>query len=276
MATPLPLKITGLTVSFARSARPALNNVNIVVPGGTCCAILGATGSGRTMLFHAVSGLLGGLQPALTAYGSVNIGSDSYVPFPPHPLFPTVALLMQEPRLQVSGMTETVSEEVAWTLRNTGANDERARAGAELALSELGILHLGSRSLRALSGGEFHRVAMASVLVVHPSVLLLDEPAASLDQTALQALVRILRQLRGRTTCLLTDSDADLALRVADQIILLSEGSVRFAGTRADFLRRIEEFADGIPVQAWREARDRYPRLPDRVRSRFSQTFGGA
>jgi energy-coupling factor transporter ATP-binding protein EcfA2 len=274
MAFPPFIAIRGLSISFPHGARPALSALDLSIPSGSCCAVLGATGSGRTTLLHAIGGLLGSTHGDLSAHGTIAIGAETHRPIPRSVLFPQTGMLIQDPRLQISGMTETVEDEIAWTLENAGIPPAEAREHAVAEMKKNGLIHLRGRRVRKLSGGETHRVVLASILVARPSLLLLDEPCASLDQSAVGLLAKTIRECRDQVTTIFTDSDADLALHVADQIVVLREGVAVFCGLKHAFLEHIAQFAHDIPAREWADAGSALGRLPERIRRRFSRVLG--
>jgi energy-coupling factor transporter ATP-binding protein EcfA2 len=256
------INLSSLRVSYGPDVPRALTDITISIPHGNVCAVLGPTGAGKTTLLYAVSGLLGGHAHALETGGSISLLSETFSPFPRQALFPHLMMLLQEPHLQLSGMAQTVEEEVSWTLENMGLSAADAEVRTTRILHRLRIDHLRGRNLRTLSGGELHRVALASVLVAEPLVLLLDEPASSLDQNARQMLLGIISSLKRRTTVLLTDTDPDLAFRVADQIVVLERGCIVFDGSRHAFRARLSDFTHLLPIDDWTRASSSLSHLP--------------
>ena len=244
-----PLSIVSLTFRYPGASRPALRDISFDVPSGTCCVVLGPTGSGKSTLLQGIAGVLDPHNKQAAASGSIRIGSVAYEPLPQSVLFPQVGLFLQDPMVQISGIRERVEEEVRFALDNLQVPDQEARLRVRMQLEELGLESLASRPLRHLSGGELQRVALAGVLVGSPSVLLLDEPLNSLDAPAQARLIRLLASFKGKKTVVLTDYGIEAALRVADQVIVLSEGSVLYHGSPAGLVRRAVEFADILPTE---------------------------
>ena len=121
-------------------------------------------------------------------------------------------------------------------------------------LQRLGIDHLRDRKPTSLSGGETQRVALATMLIAQPHLLLLDEPTTALDSSAQDKLRLILRSLRGRTTVVLTDTQLDVALAVANQIVLLDQGAIIFQGDPTTLLSQLSKFSSTLPVEHWLKA----------------------
>jgi energy-coupling factor transport system ATP-binding protein len=163
-------------------------------------------------------------------------------------------MVLQDPYVQISGVRETVFDEVLFTLENLGTIPQDARQTILSLLKRLGIDHLADRKPTSLSGGETQRVALAAILIAQPPLLLLDEPTTALDSNAQDKLRFILRSLRGRTTVLLTDTQIDFALAVADQIVLLDHGTIIFQGDSRNLLSQLHRFSSTLPVEGWLQA----------------------
>ena len=198
------LEIRGLAVR--RGARTIVDGVDLTVDRGAIVALTGPSGSGKTTILRAVAGLE-------SFAGTVHIeGGSAGLVFQSHCLFEHLSA-MENVRLapmHVRGLAEP---------------DATRRAMALLA--ELDVAHRAGALPRALSGGEAQRVAIARALAMEPSVLLLDEPTASLDPARRAELGRVLRSLTaaGRTL-LLTSHDAGFVTEFAEREVMLSEGRV--------------------------------------------------
>jgi energy-coupling factor transport system ATP-binding protein len=134
-------------------------------------------------------------------------------------------------------VTDTVEEELAYGMEQLGLPPETMRRRVEETLDLLGIAHLRARDLRTLSGGEQQRVAIGSVLTMHPRLLVLDEPTSALDPTAaeevLATLTRLVHDLG--VTVLLAEHRLERVVPFADRICLVRDGSL-VVGDPADVL----------------------------------------
>lgn len=193
----------------------ALAGVTLVVPTGAYAVLTGRTGSGKTTLLEAIAGLR---RPSR---GRVWLGGRDVTRLPPADrgvgYVPQDAAVFQ---------TMTVAENLGFALAVRGA-DSTARV-AELA-AWLGLAPLLARRAVALSGGEAQRVALGRALAARPTVLLLDEPLASLDDETRESLVGVLEGIRveGRTTVLHVTHNRGEADRLGGVRLLLGDGIVR-------------------------------------------------
>jgi energy-coupling factor transporter ATP-binding protein EcfA2 len=226
----------------------ALTNVNLTVAPGSICALLGPTNSGKTTLLHAITGVLGSHHREAVASGQIKVGDDAFAPMPDKVLFPTVGLTLQDPYYQISGLCETVVDEISLTLETLNIQGSDIPGRVMVLLDKLGLSHLAHRKPSTLSGGELQRVALANMLVAQPPVLLLDEPSNSLDGTSLRRFASIVCALKESTTTVVADYQLDLALLTADQFIVMDAGRIIFSGNRVQFVDNLSRFRALLPV----------------------------
>jgi sulfonate transport system ATP-binding protein len=196
-------RVRGLSRDF--DGNRVLDNLDLDIEAGEFVALLGVSGTGKSTLLRALAGL------------DQDVTGEIEVPGP-------VAVAFQEPRLLP---WRRVDVNVALGLRSPDP-----RAVARGALAEVGLETKANAWPLTLSGGEAQRAALARALVREPSLLLLDEPFSALDaltRIAMHALVvRLWRQ--HRPAVLLVTHDVDEALVLADRILVLADGRVRFSG----------------------------------------------
>jgi energy-coupling factor transporter ATP-binding protein EcfA2 len=245
------ITISNFSLRYSGSGPSVLDSLSMVIPGGTCCAIVGPTGAGKTSFLHCLAGTLRKHHPESVAAGRIQIGSKTYEGLSPQILFPTVGLVLQDPYVQLSGVRDTVYDEVLFTLENIGGLKENPEQTIIPLLHDLGIEHLAKRKPTSLSGGETQRVALATTLVARPPVLLLDEPTTALDLNAQDRLRRILRGVKGNSTIVLTDTQLDFALGLCDQVVVLDRGRITFDGQPLELLKRLHEFSASVVSEGW-------------------------
>jgi energy-coupling factor transporter ATP-binding protein EcfA2 len=245
------LIIENLSLQYSSSEPKALSSLSVDVPAGSCCAIIGPTGAGKSTLLHCLAGTMHRHHPESVASGRLQLGETRFEGLPDHILFPVSALVLQDPYVQISGVRDTVFEEILFTLENLDATPQNPRKIIMALLQRLGIDHLANRKPTSLSGGETQRVALAAILVAQPPILLLDEPTSALDSNAQDKLRAILRSLHGTTTVMMSDTQIDFALAIADQILLIDHGTIVFAGSPSTLLSRAREYSSIIPVESW-------------------------
>jgi energy-coupling factor transport system ATP-binding protein len=230
------IELSRVSFRYPGSA-PVLREVTFTVRRGQVTWLFGPLGAGASTVLLAVAGLAPGLTGG-TLEGDLRVLGES-----PHSrdgrahLQGRVAYVTAMPYLQLSGMAESVYDEVAFTPANLGWDRARIAEAVPEALARLGVVHLSDRVPEQLSGGELQRVVVAAMLVLKPEVWLLDEPTSALDAPGRRAVASLIRAeaTRGAAVLLATE-EAELGLAVADETILLDDGSTVARGTPESLL----------------------------------------
>jgi cobalt/nickel transport system ATP-binding protein len=208
-------------VRYVYSGRQvALDGVDLDLYPGEQVALLGANGSGKSTLLKLLNGILAPAAGELRALGhDIAAVADGQAAFQFHR---EVGLVFQDPDLQL--FSATVFDDVAFGPLQLGLSADEVRLRCDAALDAMEIARLADRAPFELSGGEKKRAAIASVLSLEPSVLLLDEPTAALDPRSRWLLVNLIRHLgeSGRTIVTATH-DLDIVPIIADRAIVLGE-----------------------------------------------------
>jgi energy-coupling factor transport system ATP-binding protein len=257
----LRLRIKDLSIQYSATEPKALSSLSLEVEAGSCCAVLGPTGAGKSTLLQCLAGIMRRHHPDSIATGRIQMGETWFEGIPDHILFPTAGLVLQDPYVQISGVRDTVIDEVLFTLENLRTVLQDPRETVASLLQGLGIEHLADRRPTSLSGGETQSVALATILIAQPPVLLLDEPTTALDSNAREKLGLILHSLRGKTTVLITDTQIDFALSVADRIFLLDQGAISFEGNPKSLISHLGDFSSILPVENWLRAQPLFSSL---------------
>ena len=216
----------------------ALEGIDLSVDSGSFVLIGGPSGGGKSTLAHALVGLIPQMFPAEVG-GHVRVAGLDPWREPIARVASHVGLVLQNPATQL--FNGTVEEEVAFGPRNLGLPPEEVAARVAYALEATGCDRLLHRSVRHLSGGEQQRVAIAAVLAMRPSVLVLDEPTANLDEEGAQAVIRTLDGLRRRhgVTVIVIEHRLEKFLPYADRLVWLDGGRVVADGPPAETLTRV-------------------------------------
>lgn len=213
----------------------ALNGISLSIARGTRVAIMGANGSGKSTLLRILDGLYFPEQGTVTVFGQP-LTEERLLDEPfAFDFRRRVALVFQNPDVQL--FNPTVFDEVAFgPLQLRWPKDEIRRSVAET-LDLLEIAHLKDRSPHRLSGGEKKRVALASVLILDPEVLLMDEPTAALDPKSQSMVVDFLIGWAGGAKTVVTAThDLDIVEEIADTSFVFQSGRIVAAGAPGDVL----------------------------------------
>ena len=231
------IRLSDVTYFYPRSATPALSELSLQIPAGQFCAVIGANGSGKSTLCSALAGFVphfyrGNLTGNIEVAG-VDIAGSSLAE-----LAGTVGLVFSNPFNQITGARFTVREEVAFGLENMGVSlaDMGPRIDEVLAFARL--TDLADQSPYALSGGQQQRLAIASVLVMRPKVLVLDEPTSQLDPIGSKDVFAVLRDLAAtdEATVFLAEQKLEWVATFADRVLVLHDGKLVADGTPGEIL----------------------------------------
>lgn len=225
-----------LTYTYPASAKPVLSNVSLKVTRGEFLAIIGNNGAGKSTLCYAMAGFIPHFFRG-SMHGSVHVaGKDTHVTSL-NDIVQQVGLAFQNPFNQISGAKYTVYEEVAFGLENTGVPRPQMMERVEKVMALTGIQDLADRSPYSLSGGQQQRVALASILVMEPKVLVLDEPTSQLDPVGSREVFQVIKEMSQRgMTVILVEHKVEWIAQFADRVIALYDGQILLEGKPADVL----------------------------------------
>lgn len=220
-------------VSFAYGpAKWAIRGMNFSLPTPERVALLGSNGVGKSTLMLMLNGTLRPQEGEITVLGRPIDYSRAGL----HKLRRQVGMVLQDPDDQLFGAT--VEQDVAFGPMNNGLSSKEARAIVDETLAGLGISHLAERPIHELSLGEKKRVAIAGVLVLHPEIILLDEPTAGLDFAGICAMLALLKKLHQQgTTLVISTHDTDLAYEWANEAWVLRDGRIAAQGPIGEVMR---------------------------------------
>ncbi|HHT90031.1 MAG: energy-coupling factor transporter ATPase [Bacillota bacterium] len=230
------------------SSEATLRDVSLEIDDGEFVGLIGPTGSGKSTLIQHFNGLLKPNSGKVYVDGVDLTLKDTQL----RRIRQKVGMVFQYPEHQLFG--ETVLEDVGFGPRNGGLSDEEVTERVREALNYVGLDFeaLKDHSPFELSGGQKRRVAIAGVLAMRPSVLILDEPTAGLDPEGREEILGEIKHLhedRGITVILVTHSMEDVA-RLVDRLIVMEAGTIALDGTPVEVFgqaARLREMGLGVP-----------------------------
>ena len=194
----------------------ALCGVSFCITHGEKVALVGANGAGKSTLLRHTNGLL------IPSQGEVVMGGIKLTRRTLPLVRQSVGLVFQDSDNQL--FMPTVEEDVAFGPSNMRLEPEEIRRRVTEALDAVGALHLRGASPFRLSGGQKKRVAIATVLSMEPSVLVMDEPTSNLDPRARRQIIDLIRRF-GHTTLIATH-DMEMVLDLCDRTIVMKQGRI--------------------------------------------------
>jgi energy-coupling factor transport system ATP-binding protein len=240
-------KIKDLSFTYAGSAKKTLSEISVTVNQGEFIVLCGKSGCGKTTLLRQ-------LKSVLTPYGE----SAGEIMFEGQPLnsislreqAQEIGYVLQHPDHQI--VTDKVWHELAFGLENLGCAQQIIQLRVAEMVAYLGISDWYYKDVSKLSGGQKQLMNLAAVLVMHPKVLILDEPTSQLDPLATEEFVRIIKKIQEEfgTTILFSAHCLDDVMAYADRVIVMEEGRILADDTPRKIAHSIRknDMAEALPV----------------------------
>jgi energy-coupling factor transporter ATP-binding protein EcfA2 len=238
------IRVELFSYSYPDARSPALQEIDLHVPVGQFCGIVGPNGAGKSTLCYALTGFIPHHYRG-KAVGRVVVAGRDIAETTLSELAGDVGLVFQNPFNQITWARFTIREEVAFGLENLGVSRPEMEQRVDEALALTGLTELASRSPHTLSGGEQQRLALASMMVMRPRLLVLDEPTSQLDPVGTMEVFAAVRNLAasGNVTVVLVEHKLEWLATFADRIVAMTKGRIVADGTPSEVLtnREIEE-----------------------------------
>ncbi len=224
------LVLRSVSYRYAGSPRPSLSEIDLEVGDGEVLGIVGANEAGKSTLCLVASGLAPrAIRGTLT--GSVLVDGEDVSSWPMYRLVERVGIGFQNPATQLSGVSRTVYDEVAFGLMNLGVPREVLIERTANALAAMRIDDLAARDPNRLSGGQMQLVAIAGLLAMQPRHIVLDEPTAQLDPAGTQLVSDALVALAAQgISILVAEHKTDLIARICQRSVCLEAGRIALDG----------------------------------------------
>lgn len=229
MISSSPLVVENLSFRYRDRRGAAIHDISFEANPGEILLIAGASGCGKTTLVRSINGLIPRSYKGEMS-GRVLVFGEETTSWKLSQISQKIGTVLQDPERQILGTK--VLNEVAFGLENLTVPREEILERVDESLAFLNISHLRERETFTLSGGEKQKVALAGVLAMRPSVLLLDEPLASLDPASAQDTLDTVRFLADQgMTVLMVEHRVEDVLRInPERVMFMSEGQIRYLG----------------------------------------------
>ena len=214
------LVLNHVTYRYPIAEENALNDVSLRIKEGEFCSIIGANGSGKTTLCTVIRGFI-------PKFYQGDLGS----------LATEVGFVFQNPFTQISGIANTVFEELAFGLENMGVEPDVIRRRVEDVLRLTKTEEFRDRNPYQLSGGQQQRIALAAILIMEQDIMVIDEPTSQLDPQSTDDVFEVIKLMKdvGRTIVLVEHKMEQIA-RYSDHIVVLDQGRVVLEGAPRDVI----------------------------------------
>lgn len=244
------IELKNVSFKYELQEEKTIKNLDLYVKQGEFVGIIGKNGSGKTTLCNIIRGIIPDFVQG-TITGSISIDNKNINDIERGEMAELVGFVFQNPFSQISGIKKTVFEEIAYGLENLGVPREEIRQRVTDVIKLLKIEDLQDKNPNELSGGQSQRVAIASIIVMNPKVLIFDEPTSQLDPLGTEEIFDILKLLKSQNkTIILVEHKIDLIAEYADRVVVMDDGQIIFNGETHEILsdRKIEDHNVSMPI----------------------------
>ncbi len=234
---PAFIETHGLSFTYHQSARPALSGISFAQRQGEMVGVMGASGAGKSTFAKCLNRIIPELEDGVFE-GTIHLDGRSLEGVSVAELAGTVAMVFQDFEAQL--FCTTVAQEVAFALEQMAMEREQMKKRVAQAIEAVGLRGFERRDPTSLSGGEKQRLAIAAVLALNPSLVLLDEPTTDLDPEGKVQVFELIARLRTSGHNLIVIEHEAEELRRCDRLLLIDDGKVAADAAPAQLLAEVE------------------------------------
>lgn len=230
------LSLKNVSYQYPLEQKNVIKNISFDLEAGKVYGVMGSNESGKTTVCNIMRGFIPELYKGSLS-GEVLYGGKSISDYNIGDLAAHIGYSFQNPFTQISGVKETVYEEIAYGMENLGVPREKIIPRVEELLALFQLESLAEKNPFELSGGQKQRVALASIVALDPEIVILDEPTSQLDPQSTEDIFKIIAYLKDAgKTVFLVEHKVDLLAEYCDEIFLMSEGKIVMQGKTKEIL----------------------------------------
>lgn len=251
--------LDNLSVRYRGEDEAALKGISLTAKTGQIIGIIGNSRSGKTTLCDVLSGIIPNIVSGHVS-GTVRLGE-----FSPFEAFDEynfhTGVVLQNTAGQLSGLSDTVFDEIAFGLINQGMSEEEASKAVVRAACQMGLEDLLEQAPDTLSGGQTQRLAIASEIAFDPEFLIMDDPTSQMDPVGRKEFFEWLAGCSEKTIFIVSNEVDDLC-EIADQLWVLEKGELIASGKPLDVINQVAEGHDLYLPVVYRMAKELEKKLP--------------
>ena len=244
----MAIEVKNISYTYPGSTVTAVENVSMKIEKGERVAIIGQNGAGKSTTVKLMNNIYKPTSGEIIIDG-INTKNQTTAQTAPH-----VGYVFQNPFNQITGARDTVYGEIAYGLENFGVPVEEIKTRVEKIMEITNTTYLQEKNPFELSGGQQQRVALASVLVLEPDILVIDEPTSQLDPQETERVFEIIKTMKQMgKTIILVEHKMELVAEYCDEVVVLHQGKVIRHGDKHDVLSEIEleKFGVMLPLTVY-------------------------
>ena len=260
-------KLEDISYKYPLTEENILKNITIGIEKGEFWAVIGKNGSGKTTLCNVLRRFAPDFYKGELT-GRIILENKELKDYTVKEIVQKIGFVFQNPFTQISGVKETVFEEIAFGLENLGLEANHIKNKVEETLELLHIKELRHKNPYELSGGQGQKVALASIIAMEPEILIIDEPTSQLDPQGTEEIFKIINMLAEKgKTIILVEHKIELIGEYAEKVIVLDEGEIILKGDTKDVLKNklLLEKEIGMPQYAML-AYELSENMPDKIK----------
>ena len=251
--------LDNLSVRYRGEDEAALKGISLTAKTGQIIGIIGNSRSGKTTLCDVLSGIIPNIVSGHVS-GTVRLGEfspfESFDEYNFH-----TGVVLQNTAGQLSGLSDTVFDEIAFGLINQGMSEEEAAKSGVRAACQMGLEDLLEQAPDTLSGGQTQRLAIASEIAFDPEFLIMDDPTSQMDPVGRKEFFEWLAGCSEKTIFIVSNEVDDLC-EIADQLWVLEKGGLIASGKPLDVINQVAEGHDLYLPVVYRMAKELGKKLP--------------
>ena len=229
-------KLKNINYKYLLGEKEVLKNINVEIEKGDFLAIVGKNSSGKTTLCNVLRGFIPSFYKG-ELQGEVIFRDKPILEYTSGEIAQKIGFVFQNPFTQISGVKETVYDELAFGLENLGLEVEYIKNRVEEVLELLEIKDLKHKNPYELSGGQCQKVALASIIAMNPEVLIIDEPTSQLDPKGTEDIFKIISVMAEQgKTIILVEHKLELISKYAKNVVVLDDGEILLKGKTKEIL----------------------------------------
>lgn len=241
------IEIKNLTFTYPLSNREALKNINLTIESGDFVVLCGKSGCGKTTLLRL---LKNSISPKGKLSGSILIDGNDIINLPPFEDATKIGFVMQNPDNQI--VTDKVWHELAFGLENLGLDNETIHIRVAEMASYFGIDKWFDKNTNELSGGQKQLLNLASIMVMNPQILILDEPTSQLDPIAADNFLSTISKINEEfgITVIISEHRLEDVFQKADKVAVMEDGEIVSYSTPQEIGDNFDSQTDFVKVSA--------------------------